>query len=104
MRRAAALSRAESIGDEDFACSNNSCLSSTLWRDFELTARPRQGAANDVVPAEFDSGGSGSDREKLVNAMEKAGWVQAKAARLLNLTPRQIAYALVKHQIPVKKF
>jgi Nif-specific regulatory protein len=36
--------------------------------------------------------------------MEKAGWVQAKAARLLNLTPRQIAYALVKHQIPIKKF
>ena len=43
-------------------------------------------------------------REKLIEAMEKAGWVQAKAARLLNLTPRQIAYKLVKHQIPIKKF
>ena len=36
--------------------------------------------------------------------MEKAGWVQAKAARLLNLTPRQIAYALGKYHIPIKKF
>jgi len=105
VRRAAAVSRAESIGDEDFACSNDSCLSSTLWRDFEPDVpEQRQGAANGAVAAEFDGGGSGSDREKLINAMEKAGWVQAKAARLLNLTPRQIAYALVKHQIPVKKF
>jgi Nif-specific regulatory protein len=36
--------------------------------------------------------------------MEKAGWVQAKAARLLQLTPRQIAYALGKHRIEIKKF
>jgi Nif-specific regulatory protein len=34
--------------------------------------------------------------------MEQSGWVQAKAARLLNLTPRQIGYALKKHQIPLK--
>ena len=105
VRRAAALSRAESIGDEDFACSNDSCLSSTLWRDFEPdTPAPRQGSINGPALAEFDGERSGSDREKLINAMEKAGWVQAKAARLLNLTPRQIAYALVKHQIPIKKF
>ena len=51
VRRAAALSRAESIGDEDFACSNNSCLSSTLWRDFEPDMpAPRQGAANGADP------------------------------------------------------
>ncbi|MBY6240002.1 nif-specific transcriptional activator NifA [Methylosinus sp. Sm6] len=45
-----------------------------------------------------------SDREKLIEAMEQAGWVKAKAARLLGLTPRQIGYALQKHEIPVKKF
>ncbi len=45
-----------------------------------------------------------SDRDKLVDAMEQAGWVKAKAARLLGLTPRQIGYALQKHDIPVKKF
>jgi Nif-specific regulatory protein len=36
--------------------------------------------------------------------MERAGWVQAKAARLLGLTTRQIGYALRKHNVEVKKF
>jgi Nif-specific regulatory protein len=57
--------------------------------------------------AEASSGGAGdqrSEREKLIHAMEQAGWVKAKAARLLNLTPRQIGYALQKHAIPIKKF
>jgi Nif-specific regulatory protein len=51
-----------------------------------------------------ESGDQRSDREKLIDAMEQAGWVKAKAARLLGLTPRQIGYALQKHEIPVKKF
>jgi len=45
-----------------------------------------------------------SERDKLIGAMEEAGWVKAKAARLLGLTPRQIGYALQKHDIPVRKF
>ncbi len=56
-----------------------------------------------------DSGETGetdhrSEREKMVDAMERAGWVKAKAARILGLTPRQIGYALKKHNIRVKKF
>ena len=43
------------------------------------------------------------ERERLVRAMEQCGWVQAKAARLLNLTPRQVGYALHKHGIPIKR-
>ncbi|MEO1090496.1 MAG: nif-specific transcriptional activator NifA [Pseudomonadota bacterium] len=43
-------------------------------------------------------------REELIDAMERSGWVQAKAARLLGMTPRQIAYALKKHGIDVLKF
>jgi Nif-specific regulatory protein len=43
-------------------------------------------------------------RERLIAAMERAGWVQAKAARILGLTPRQVAYALHKHGIQVRKF
>jgi Nif-specific regulatory protein len=40
----------------------------------------------------------------LIEALEKTGWVQAKAARLLGLTPRQIGYALRKQDIDIKKF
>ncbi|MEA4838795.1 MAG: nif-specific transcriptional activator NifA [Rhodospirillaceae bacterium] len=57
--------------------------------------------AGDVRPAM--GGAMDRQRETLLQAMEKAGWVQAKAARLLNLTPRQIGYALKKYNIEVKR-
>jgi Nif-specific regulatory protein len=44
------------------------------------------------------------EHDHLVEAMERAGWVQAKAARILGLTPRQIGYALKKHNIEIKRF
>jgi Nif-specific regulatory protein len=34
------------------------------------------------------------ERERVITALEQAGWVQAKAARLLGMTPRQIAYRI----------
>ena len=45
-----------------------------------------------------------SERERLIEAMERCGWVQAKAARILGLTPRQIGYALKKYHIEMKRF
>jgi Nif-specific regulatory protein len=51
-------------------------------------------------PAEPPDG----ERERLIWAMEQCGWVQAKAARLLRVTPRQLGYALVKNHIEVRKF
>ena len=50
------------------------------------------------------AGEPASERERLIEAMEKAGWVQAKAARILGLTPRQIGYALKKHGIEIRHF
>ena len=44
------------------------------------------------------------ERERLIWAMERCGWVQAKAARLLKITPRQMGYALQKYGIEVRKF
>jgi Nif-specific regulatory protein len=44
------------------------------------------------------------ERERLIWAMEQCGWVQAKAARLLKLSPRQLGYALQKNRIEVRKF
>ena len=128
VRRTATLARDEAIGEADFACTSNSCLSSTLWKDVAPISRPFvpldavsepyadpdgtevAPAASSRIPARggraiFDGGHSSvPERDEIINAMEKAGWVQAKAARLLNLTPRQIAYALGKHHIPIKKF
>ena len=52
-------------------------------------------------------GGDGvqaSERERVIGALEQAGWVQAKAARLLGMTPRQIAYRIQILNIHVKQF
>ncbi len=44
------------------------------------------------------------ERERVIAALEEAGWVQAKAARLLNMTPRQIAYRIQILNIKVRRF
>lgn len=44
-----------------------------------------------------------SERERVVAALEQAGWVQAKAARLLGMTPRQIAYRIQTLNIRVRQ-
>ncbi len=44
------------------------------------------------------------ERGRVIAALEQAGWVQAKAARLLGMTPRQIAYRIQILNIQVKQF
>jgi Nif-specific regulatory protein len=51
-----------------------------------------------------DDGKPEGERERLIWAMERCGWVQAKAARLLKISPRQMGYALQKHEVEVRKF
>ncbi|MDR2128419.1 MAG: nif-specific transcriptional activator NifA [Burkholderiaceae bacterium] len=51
-----------------------------------------------------DNGKPEGERDRLIWAMEQCGWVQAKAARLLKITPRQMGYALRKHAIEIRKF
>jgi Nif-specific regulatory protein len=60
--------------------------------------------ANAGEPVADDDGKPEGERERLVWAMERCGWVQAKAARLLKISPRQMGYALQKHEIEVRKF
>lgn len=59
-----------------------------------------------AIPRANTDGGeeASSERERMIDAMERAGWVQAKAARILGLTPRQMGYALRKHNIAIKRF
>lgn len=39
------------------------------------------------------------EKSSILDALEKTGWVQAKAARLIGLTPRQIGYKIRKYRI-----
>lgn len=43
------------------------------------------------------------ERERVIAALEQAGWVQAKAARLLGMTPRQIGYRIQTLNIQVRQ-
>ncbi|MTJ79502.1 MAG: nif-specific transcriptional activator NifA [Telmatospirillum sp.] len=131
VRRTATLARGSMIAADDFACRNDTCLSSLLWKGREggpslpshpapfvrdpsavspatPAASPRPAPSppgpDDAWDAPILSGPGPDERERILRAMETAGWVQAKAARLLNLTPRQIGYALRKYDIPIKRF
>lgn len=50
-----------------------------------------------------DAADAGDERARVIAALEQAGWVQARAARLLGMTPRQIAYRILTLNIDVKK-
>jgi Nif-specific regulatory protein len=56
------------------------------------------------TPRQFGNEPPEGERERLIWAMEQCAWVQAKAARLLHVTPRQLGYALRKYNIEVHKF
>jgi Nif-specific regulatory protein len=43
------------------------------------------------------------ERERVIAALEQAGWVQAKAARILGMTPRQIGYRIQTLNIKVRQ-
>lgn len=108
--RFSTLSQGNVIQSTDIPCQTNSCLSSSLWKyQPQHTFIPIHSTINQqkLTSANFDDNAynqPATERERLMNAMEKSGWVQAKAARLLNLTPRQIGYALKKHNLEIKKF
>jgi Nif-specific regulatory protein len=129
VRRTATLAASDAIGEADFACHNDGCLSAILWKGtmqlgpppthtMAVAAQPVPIAAPRPAPVEaaaapacasgsvcpFPAGEQRADRDRLIEAMEMSGWVQAKAARLMGLTTRQLGYALRKHEIPIKKF
>jgi len=152
VRRTATLARRDLIDKEDFACTNDQCLSAMLWKSssqraplpiaeitqaraappkpaaphpapIEPPAAPpappvppvhvarapasndvpvsKGGAHDDASAAAADAAAKIIDRERLLEAMERSGWAQAKAGRILGLTPRQIGYALKKYGIEV---
>lgn len=66
-------------------------------RPVTLPPEPSNKARVDLSDPELD------ERERVMAALEEAGWVQAKAARLLNMTPRQIAYRIQILNIPMRQ-
>ncbi|MEO5364816.1 MAG: nif-specific transcriptional activator NifA [Magnetococcus sp. WYHC-3] len=64
--------------------------------------RPALAAPTSAPSPDLDSP-TLNERERVLAALERAGWVQAKAARLLGMTPRQIAYRVRVLDIPMRQ-
>ena len=60
-------------------------------------ANPAAAGSGELDDPELD------ERSRVIAALEEAGWVQAKAARLLGMTPRQIAYRIQTLDIQVRR-
>ncbi len=118
IQRVATLTRGEVIGDVSLPCQTAHCQCATLLPHTAAAAAGGGDARPAPAAADACDDGPGADwravddiddldalpqRERLIRVMERAGWVQAKAARLLGLTPRQIGYALKKYSIEIKR-
>jgi Nif-specific regulatory protein len=116
VRRAATMAHGPVLAAEDFAWLRESTPRPTLASATHGAARSGAGdhaptsatarapfSTHGALVAHSDDG-DGAARERLLEALERSGWVQAKAARLLGLSARQIAYALRKHKIPIQRF
>jgi Nif-specific regulatory protein len=132
VQRTATLARSRTITPSDFACKKSQCLSWLLWKrpdrsnggnPIDDLARVNAVPVGLRLPASCIGASAGkaspltagdpndpacpprlTERDRLIDALDKAGWVQARAARILGLTPRQVGYALRRHGIEVKKF
>ncbi|UWU19427.1 nif-specific transcriptional activator NifA [Rhizobium sullae] len=120
VQRTATLAGSSTIVPSDFACQRGRCFSSLLGKGAafngcnttindlapgnRVSVRPPANAGTASGTASIVGAPILTDRDRLINAMETAGWVQARAARILGLTPRQVGYALRRHRIEVKKY
>ena len=132
IERTATMAQGELIRDTSFPCRHNRCLTQTLHfvakddavspvlastpivSDAAVSVPEAVVVSGEVVrigptarvatpPRQFGNEPPRGERERLIWALEQCGWVQAKAARLLKVTPRQLGYALQKHHIEVQK-
>jgi len=107
IERAATMAHGDTLRASDIACEQNRCLTKTLHHFEVATVAPDEALSTEDAtldePLPTPQGAPSGERERLIWAMEHCGWVQAKAARLLKVSARQLAYALQKHQIEVRK-
>ncbi len=87
----AAIMSADGIIDRDVIASTG------LENEIGISRTPQSIKHIDLHDESMD------ERERVIAALEQSGWVQAKAARLLDMTPRQIAYRIQTLNINVKQ-
>ncbi len=87
----AAIMSTDGIIDRDVIASTG------LEREIGIIRPPMSVKPIDLQDDDLD------ERERVIAALEQCGWVQAKAARMLDMTPRQIAYRIQTLNINLKQ-
>ncbi len=112
VERTATMTRNTVIREIDFPCQQGKCLTQELHGERQpipiivQPVRRDRPAAPDPVEQDTPSSepAPSTERERLIAALKQSGWVQAKAARVLGISTRQLNYALLKYNVEVKKF
>ncbi len=105
VRRAATLAEHQQLKAADFSFLREHRLLNPQSIGREQTpSSPALSASDEPAARHTPSEARTVSRERVIEALERSGWVLAKAARLLGLTPRQISYAVHKHRITLHRF
>jgi Nif-specific regulatory protein len=120
IERITAMTQGNIIRKKDLLCDRDMCFSSIMWQQqskrtvipIVSAPEPYHPISREVPipsPTEFEPVTQVNEygdpqKHQLIEALEKCGWVQAKAARLLGITPRQMGYAITKYGIDVKRY
>jgi Nif-specific regulatory protein len=119
LERAVVASEGRTLGRRDFPCAADGHAACLLERLVDpvptsAAASPASGAKPAGTsqstapppaprPAPPPAPEPVGERERVVAALERCGWVQAKAARMLGMTVRQLAYRVRKFEITLER-
>jgi Nif-specific regulatory protein len=98
LERAAVMSESGLIDRDVVMINHNAGLNSPA----AVNRDNSQGLNQPAEPLKNDNADM-DERQRVINALEQSGWVQAKAARLLGMSPRQIAYRIQTMNIHVRR-
>jgi Nif-specific regulatory protein len=110
LERAFVAAEGRALGRADFPCASDGHAACLLERlsdparpDDPPPARPALPATLTPPPASAYPVPPEDERTRVTAALERCGWVQAKAARLLGMTVRQLGYRVRKHGIRLER-
>jgi Nif-specific regulatory protein len=91
------------VRDLGWLISKPSTSTTTITTTADERPAPEPGPAPTGIPSPSLASTS-TERERVLEALARAGHVQARAARLLGMTVRQLRYRIVKYGISVERF
>jgi Nif-specific regulatory protein len=68
----------------------------TYFRDIREVTRPTEAGATTLQKTVEQL-----ERDRMIEALKKCGWIQSRAAKMLGITPRQAGYKIKKYKIAV---